>query len=145
MAPRYLNWKLSNFLKFPNRRFWNFYNLFLSFQIKDNNFYNLFSSFFVFPKVEKLNISAIYSAISLWIFLWYSSTSFVKQRNLNPTTRRTSRTRTSSRWSSHLYMKRKYVETMWRVKKKYRRQLRREEILWHDCCRTTKVLVVGTP
>ena len=72
-----------NCFKFPNRRFWNFYTLYLY----------LFSSSFSFSffllllsKLKKLNISAIYEA----------STSFV--RNCNPTPRRTSIT--SSRWNS---------------------------------------------
>ena len=65
-------------IKFPNRRFWNF---------------------FFFPQSLKSWISPQFmkqsSYLFLWIFLWYLSTSFV---NLNPTTRRI--WMTSTRWSS---------------------------------------------
>ena len=69
----------------------------LQFSQKGARLYRLFRHFsiaqttinpycFVFPKVEKLNISAVYKSIIIiyqWIFLWYLYTSFVK-RKFNP-------------------------------------------------------------
>ena len=69
--------------------------------------------FLLFPKVAKLDISAIYEAIVVflhWMLLWYLSTSFVK-RNFNPTTRRTSRTSYSWSLTKKMRASQKFINT----------------------------------